>query len=294
MEIQNLKKGVRDGMPICIGYFSVSFAFGIFATGQGLSVLEAVMISLFNLTSAGQLAATPIIASFGSIPELVISQLVINMRYALMSVSLSQKLGESVRLRDRFWISFANTDEVFAVSMANYAPVGRRYMLGLIIPPILGWTGGTLVGALAGNILPEIVIIALGIAIYGMFISIVMPFARGTLVGALCVLSAIALSSILYYVPLLSKIPSGFSIIITAVAISALFALIAPIPDDTDDTDENGASAAGENRKQKSGESGEQEPLQEPQEQEEQETKDPQDIREMQEKQNIQEVRADA
>ena len=288
MEIQNFKKGVRDGMPICIGYFSVSFAFGIFATGQGLSVLEAVMISLFNLTSAGQLAATPIIASFGSIPELVISQLVINMRYALMSVSLSQKFGESVRLRDRFWISFANTDEVFAVSMANYAPVGRRYMLGLIIPPILGWTGGTLVGALAGNILPEIVIIALGIAIYGMFISIVMPFARGTLVGALCVLSAIALSSILYYVPHLSKIPSGFSIIITAVAISALFALIAPIPDDTDDTDENGASAAGENRKRKSVESGEQEPLQEPQAQE---TKVPQDIRKMHEKQ---EVRADA
>ena len=294
MEIQNFKKGVRDGMPICIGYFSVSFAFGIFATGQGLSVLEAVMISLFNLTSAGQLAATPIIASFGSIPELVISQLVINMRYALMSVSLSQKLGESVRLRDRFWISFANTDEVFAVSMANYAPVGRRYMLGLIIPPILGWTGGTLVGALAGNILPEIVIIALGIAIYGMFISIVMPFARGSLVGALCVLSAIALSSILYYVPLLSKIPSGFSIIITAVAISALFALIAPIPDDTD---ENGASAEPENRKDKAVESGEQEP-QAPQEQEtkapqeqEQETKAPQDIRKMQEKQ---EVRADA
>lgn len=232
IEVNSLKKGLRDGLPICIGYFSVSFAFGIFATGLGLSILETVMISLFNLTSAGQLAGAPIVAAFGSIPELVVSQLVINLRYALMSVSLSQRLGESVRVRDRFLIAFGNTDEVFAVSMANNAPVGRKYMFGLIILPIVGWTLGTFFGALAGNVLPDIVTAALGIAIYGMFIAIIMPFFKSGRVGVLCILSSILLSSLFYYLPVLKVIPSGFVIIIVAVSVSALFALVAPIPDE--------------------------------------------------------------
>ena len=237
IEINSFKKGLRDGMPICLGYLSVSFAFGIFATGLGLSILETVMISLFNLTSAGQLAGAPIVASFGSIPELVISQLVINLRYALMSVTLSQRLGESVRVRDRFIIAFGNTDEVFAVSVANKANVGRRYMFGLIIPPILGWTFGTLFGALAGNVLPDVVTGALGIAIYGMFIAIVTPFFKSGRVGVLCILSSIAASCLFYYLPVLNKIPAGFVIIICAVSVSALFALVAPIPDEEVDED---------------------------------------------------------
>ena len=108
--------GIRDGIPICLGYLSVSFAFGIFATSAGLSILETVFISMLNVTSAGQLAAVPIIAAAGSYIELILSQLVINLRYALMSVSVSQKFGNSVRLADRFPIAFVNTDEVFAVA----------------------------------------------------------------------------------------------------------------------------------------------------------------------------------
>ena len=238
MKLKEFFAGMKAGMPICIGYFSVSFAFGIFATGLGLSILEVVMISAFNLTSAGQLAGAPIIAACGSVAELVISQLVINLRYALMSVSLSQKFGESVRVRDRFLIAFANTDEVFAVSMANHTPVGRKYMFGLIIPPFLGWTLGTLFGALAGNILPAVVISALGIAIYGMFIAIVTPFFKSGRTGVLCILAAILLSSLFYYLPGLSSIPSGFVIIIAAVTVSAIFALVAPIADDEETENE--------------------------------------------------------
>ena len=237
-EINSRRRGIRDGMPIALGYFSVSFAFGIYATGMGLSVLEATLISLTNYTSAGQLAAVPIIAALGSPIELILTQLIINSRYALMSISLSQHLGESVRLRDRFLIAFMNTDEVFAVSTSVGAPVGRKYMTSLIIPPIIGWAGGTLVGALAGNILPAIVTSALGIAIYGMFIAIVSPYFKTGTVSALCVITAIAVSCVFYYVPIFSAIPSGFVIIIASVLVSALFAIIAPIPDEEEETAE--------------------------------------------------------
>ena len=226
--------GIRDGIPICAGYFSVAFAFGIFATGAGLTILEALLISMFCVTSAGQLAAVPIVACGGSFIELALSQLIINLRYSLMSVSLSQKLGKSVRLADRFLISFVNTDEIFAVSMGKGTQVGRKYMYGLILTPYVGWSLGTFAGAIAGNILPAIVVSALGIAIYGMFIAIVTPFARSGKVGIFCVLSAISLSCLFYYLPPLSRIPSGFVIIIVTVIVSTLFALIAPVKEEAE------------------------------------------------------------
>ena len=228
-ENRNVKMGFRDGLPIGLGYLSVSFAFGIFGVSSGLSVLECFMISLFNLTSAGQLAAVPIIATGGSFIELALTQLVINLRYSLMSVSLSQKLGKSVRLRDRFLVSFFNTDEIFAVASSKGVPVGREYLFSLAVYPILGWTLGTLLGALAGNILPEILVNSLGIAIYAMFIAIVIPVAHTEGRVALCVFTSAALSLIFHYLPPLNKIPSGFSIIITATLASLIFAIAAPI-----------------------------------------------------------------
>lgn len=222
-------KGIKDGLPICFGYLSISFAFGIYACANGLSILQAVVMSITNLTSAGQLASVPIIAAGGTIAELLVSQVVINLRYALMSVSLSQKLGKSVRMFDRFIIAFANTDEVFAVASSNQGTVGRKYLYGLILTPPIGWTLGTLLGAAAGAVLPEMLVSALGIAIYGMFIAIVMPKVQTERPTALCVVLAIALSCLFYYVPALSVIPSGFTIIICAVIASGLFAYIAPI-----------------------------------------------------------------
>ena len=207
-ECNSFKMGFFNGIPICLGYLSVSFAFGIFATGAGLSIIEATFISMFNLTSAGQLAAVPIIAAGGSFLELAMTQLVINLRYALMSVSLSQKMGDSVRFIDRLAVSFANTDEVFAVASSVPANVGRRYLYGLTLTPFLGWTLGTLAGAIAGNILPDM------------------------LVSALCAISAAALSALFYYLPVLSEVNSGFVIIIVAVAVSLVMAVTAPIKDE--------------------------------------------------------------
>lgn len=229
IEINSFKRGLTDGLPICFGYISVAFAFGISAVESGFSILEALLISLTNVTSAGQVAALPIIAGAGTFIELAVTEFVINLRYALMSVSLSQKAGKSVRLIDRFIISFVNTDEVFAVASSKEGSVGRKYLYGLITAPYIGWSFGTLMGACAGDILPETVTSALGIAIYGMFIAIIVPEAKKNLNTALCVLLSIILGCLFKYVPMLSKVPSGFTVIICAVLASALFALIAPI-----------------------------------------------------------------
>ena len=228
-EINNFFRGITDGLPICVGYISVAFAFGIFATDSGLSVLETLLISMTNVTSAGQLAGVPIITGGGTLIELAVAQFVINLRYALMSVSLSQKIGKSVRMIDRFIIAFVNTDEVFAVASAKEGAVGRNYLYGLILTPFLGCSFGTLLGAAAGNVLPASVVSALGIAIYGMFVAIVIPEAKKDRPTLLCVIMAIALSCVFTYVPVLNSVPSGFAIIICAAAASAVFAFVSPV-----------------------------------------------------------------
>ena len=229
MKKEDFCRGLIDGIPICLGYLSVAFAFGIFAVESGLTVMEALLISMTCVTSAGQLAAVPIIASAGGVLELAISQLVINMRYALMSISLSQKLDAQVSLADRFAIAFINTDEVFAVASSQKGSISKWYMYGLMLTPWLGWSSGTLIGGVAGNVLPAIVASSLGVAIYGMFIAIVVPEAKKSRPTAVCVAIAVALSCVFYYVPGLNAIPGGFTIIICAVAASAIMAVLAPI-----------------------------------------------------------------
>ena len=222
-------RGLGAGIPICLGYLSVSFAFGIYSVENGLTLWEVVLISMTCVTSAGQLAAVPIITGGGGLLELAVSQLVINMRYSLMSVSLSQKLDRNVSLWDRFVIAFVNTDEVFAVASGQKGSVSKWYMYGLILTPWLGWTVGTLLGAVAGNILPAIVTSSLGVAIYGMFIAIVVPECKVSPSTAVCAIIAVTLSCLFYYLPALKQIPSGFTVIICAVCASAFMALVAPV-----------------------------------------------------------------
>ena len=238
MKNSTFKMGIRDGLPICFGYLAVSFSFGIFAISKGLSILEATLMSLTNLTSAGQLAAVPIIASGGLLVELALAQLVINLRYALMSLTLSQKLDDRVKLRDRFWIAFGNTDEIFAMSVSKPNPVTKWYMLGLILTPLIGWTSGPLIGAIIGDVLPLEIVSSLQVAIYGMFMAIVVPPAKKDTSILLCVLIAAALSCGFYYIPFLNTIPSGFTIIICAVVASVIMAIAKPIKNE-DKEDKN-------------------------------------------------------
>ena len=241
-ELNSFSKGIKDGLPICFGYLSVAFAFGISAVNAGLDIWQAVLISMANVTSAGQLAGVPIIVGGGTLIELAATQLIINLRYSLMSISLSQKLGKSVRFVDKLLLSFVNTDEVFAVSSSKETDVGRKYMYGITLTPFIGWSLGTLLGALAGNILPQIVISALGIAIYAMFVAIVVPQAKKEKPVLLCSLFAIALSCIFNYVPVLKEhISNGFIIIICTVIAGTVFALIAPIKQENEEKEiENG------------------------------------------------------
>ena len=227
-----MRRGLFDGIPIALGYLSVSFSFGIAAVGGGLSPLSAVLVSLTNLTSAGQMAGLGIILGAGPFLEMVMTQFIINIRYFLMSLSLSQRLSPSFTLRHRLLASFGITDEIFGVAASQKEPLLPRYMYGLILFPLLGWTLGTLLGAIAGNILPSGIKDALGIAIYGMFVAIVVPPAkrdRGVAVGALI---AIGISCLLAYLPLFSFVTSGFAIIISAVAAAAIAAALFPIAEE--------------------------------------------------------------
>lgn len=189
--------GLRDGLAIGVGYFSVSFTFGILAVNGGLSPLVAGLISLTNMTSAGQFAGLTVILAHGSLVELALTQLVINLRYALMSLSLSQRLGPEFTTRRRMLVAFANTDEIFAVAMGRTAPLTPAYMYGLAALPILGWTGGTVVGAVAGAVLSPAVRSALGVALYSMFIAIVVPPMRHSKPVQAVVAAAVIVSCVL-------------------------------------------------------------------------------------------------
>lgn len=218
---------MKDGIPICLGYFSVSIAFGIMASQLGLPVWAAVLISLTNLTSAGQFAGLQLMVGTGTYMELMVTTLIINIRYFLMSLSLSQKVEEKMSLRTRFLISYGITDEIFAVAVQRREPLTGSYMAGLILTPVLGWTAGTFVGAAVTQLLPEVLSNALGIALYGMFIAIIIPPARKNHAVLFTVVFAVILSSIFPLCPV--RLGGGWEIIIITVVVSAVAAALFPI-----------------------------------------------------------------
>lgn len=225
----DLKKGLKDGIPIALGYFSVAIAFGLMAAEAGCTWFEAMLISITNLTSAGQFAGVTVLAHMGSYLEMALTQLVINSRYALMGISLSQKVDSKFKGIWRALIGYAITDEIFAVAIGQEGEISRSYYVGLMSIPIIGWTAGTVVGAVLGNIMPLIITNALGVALYGMFVAVVVPKARENVHVLAVVAVTLVISSALYYIPAFDKISAGFAIIICAVAASAIGALLFPV-----------------------------------------------------------------
>ncbi len=242
-QIYTFQEGLADGVPIGLGYLSVSFGFGIAVVAAGLSPLIALLISMTNETSAGQKAGLDIIIAHGGLIEIVLTQLVINLRYSLMGISLSQRLDESFTTPWRMLLSFSITDEIFAVASTKRHKVGYRYFAGLSTAPYLGWALGTLLGALAGTLLPDVVRGSLGLMLYGMFIAIIIPPARRErgVLFAVCV--AVGLSCIFYYVPFFSFLSGGFALIISAVAAAALAALLFPVAAPHEDEQQKEADA---------------------------------------------------
>lgn len=225
-------RGMKDGIPICLGYVSVSFTFGMMATEGGLPVWIASLISMTNFTSAGQFAGTELILSGGLYIEIAVTTFIINIRYMLMSLSLSQRIDPRMPVWQRALLSFGNTDEVFAVAMQQKGSISAAYLAGLILTPYLGWFAGTLAGGVATGLLPASAQSALGIAIYGMFIAIIIPPSRKVRSIAFTVATAMLLSCVLRWTPVLNRLSSGWAIIVCAVIASALAALRYPVAEE--------------------------------------------------------------
>lgn len=228
-ENNNFKKGLKDGIAIGLGYVSVSFTFGMMAVSNGVPLEIAVMISLSNLTSAGQFAGLELMLAAGSYIEMALTQFIINLRYALMSLSLSQKVDQNMTTIDRCCIAYGITDEIFALASSQKGRVGRKYMAGLIALPVVCWTLGTFLGGAASTMLPEMIRSAMGIAIYGMFLAIIIPPAKKfSSVRNVVILSALlsCLFSILHNV---LPISSGFVIILCTLVSAGVGAYLFPV-----------------------------------------------------------------
>lgn len=227
------KRGFKNGIPIFLGYLAVSFTFGIAARSAGISSLEAVLISATNLTSAGQFAALSVIAAGSGYIEMALTQLVINLRYCLMSSSLSQRFDTKMKAYHRYLISFGVTDEIFGVSSAYiHENVPPAYCYGLIAASWPGWVGGTALGCLSGDILPPSILSALGVALYGMFIAIIVPPVKTNRVLLGVVVISMLLSLVFAVTPILKEISSGFRVIILTLVIAGVAAWLFPIKEE--------------------------------------------------------------
>ena len=215
-------------MPVCVGYFSVSFGFGAMAIKEGLTLWQAVLISATNLTSAGQFAGLTVIVAGEALLTMILTQLVINSRYALMSLALGPRLGPQVGIGKRLIAAFFNTDEIFALGMVQQK-LTAEFFWGAGTVAALGWTAGTAMGAFASSLLPEMVRAALGVMLYGMFIAIVVPQAREEKPILLSVVLALVLSCLFTWVPVLKTVSAGLAIVICTVAAAAICALVAPV-----------------------------------------------------------------
>lgn len=229
--IKEFKYGLKCGLPIALGYVPVSFTFGLMAVTGGIPVWMAVFISLSNLTSAGQFAGTNLIIMGASYFEITLTTLIINLRYMLMSLSLTQRLDKSLSLPKRLLVGYGVTDEIFSVASMEQNSLMFPYLLGLIIGPVIGWTTGTALGAIISAALPEGLSNAMGIALYGMFIAIVLPVAKKSKQVSIIVAISVAVVCILRYVPLFKMVSSGFRVIIATITAAGIGAILFPIED---------------------------------------------------------------
>lgn len=229
MRLKQFVAGMKAGVPVCVGYFSVSFGFGAMAIAQGLSILQAIMISVTNLTSAGQFAGLTVIAAGAAMVEMILTQLVINSRYALMSLALGQRLGPKVGTAKRLLAAIFNTDEIFALGMSRGKQLTTAFFVGAGVVAAIGWTAGTALGAVAGSLLPESIRMALGVMLYGMFIAIVVPQAKEEKPILACVALALVFSCLFAWVPLLKQISEGLAIVICTVAAASVCAVLFPV-----------------------------------------------------------------
>ena len=231
MKKTDFVKGLKAGIPIGLGYLSVSIAFGIMGSKLGLHIWQTLLISMLTLTSAGQLAGLNIMINPGLYLEMLITQSTINIRYSFMSISLSQKIDSKFKGIYKWLLGFFITDEIFAVAISK-EKVSRSFFFGLGVLPYIGWASGTLIGAIIGSVLPIFVMNALSIALYGMFVAIIVPVIKNNKETFLIVLISIILSVLFYYLPILKEVSSGIAISVCAVLSAILGAILFPKKED--------------------------------------------------------------
>ncbi|GKX29837.1 autotransporter [Vallitalea longa] len=224
--------GLKKGMPIALGYVPVSFTFGLMAVTGGLPIWLTIFISLSNLTSAGQFAGTGLIIAGASYLEIGVTTFVINIRYMLMSLALSQKIKKPMSIFKRCLISFGITDETFTLAAMEKGNISFLYMLGLITGPFLGWGLGTALGAMSCSVLSESVQNSMGIALYAMFIALIVPESKKSKPALMVVAIAVTVNCILTWIPIFVNISSGWRIIIATIIASSIGALLFPKEED--------------------------------------------------------------
>lgn len=225
-------KGLRDGIPIALGYFAVAFALGITAKNAGFTAFQAALTAMLTNASAGAYAGFTLVAAGAGYIEMAVMQFIANARYLLMSCALSQKLDRKTGLIHRLIIGFDITDEIFGISVAVNGKLDPWYTYGAMTVSIPGWAAGTYLGVVMGNVLPTIIVNALGVGLYGMFLAIIIPPARRDKAVALLIVVSMAASFIFAKMPVLAAIPEGVRIIVLTVAISLLAAVICPRKDE--------------------------------------------------------------
>lgn len=226
---KNFTYGFRKGMPIALGYVPVSFTFGLMAVNGGLPVWLAIFISVSNITSAGQFAGTGLILAGAGYFEITLTTFIINIRYMLMSLSLSQKIEHKMPLYQRLIFAFGITDETFTVASMEEGKLPFSYLIGLISGPVCGWTLGTALGAFICSGLPDSLSSAMGIALYGMFIAIIVPPAKKSKAVLVIVLISVCIMCVLKYLPIFQAISRGFRIIIATVLGAGIGAFLFPV-----------------------------------------------------------------
>ena len=224
--------GVRDGIPIALGYFAVSFSLGIVARRAGLSPIQGFLSSLLNHASAGEYAEFTVIMANAPYVEMAFVILITNIRYLLMSCALSQKFNANTPLRHRFMVGFGITDEIFGISISRAGNLNPWYSYGAIFIALPAWSVGTALGIVAGNILPASIVSALSVALYGMFLAIIIPPARKSKIVAALVAISFALSFACNYLPWISSLSEGTRTILLTVIISGAAAILFPVKQD--------------------------------------------------------------
>ena len=227
-----LVRGMRDGVPIGLGYLAVAFSLGIAARNAGLNAFQGFLVCLLNNASAGEYAGFTTIAADASYLEIAVVTLIANARYLLMSCSLSQKFSPDTPLYHRLLVGYDVTDELFGIANARPGYLDPFYSYGAFVPAIPGWAIGTALGVTAGSILPARVVSALSVALFGMFLAIIVPPARKSKIVCACVLVSFAASGLCSVLPLVSTLSEGTRTIILTVVIASAAALAFPVKDD--------------------------------------------------------------